>query len=297
VTALVATGLACLPAAAWAKDSLADVYRVEGTSMEPALHHGDYVLVRKCEAGGALWDALRGTALLLLPWFFSLGGGGSGDDGADDGSTLDSTEGVRSDQRTVDATDRARIVRHEMQAGVIATNAPMARLYDSPPTALPGHVVVYKDPSCYGGPTTKQLAIKRVVAVGGQLLQLSSPPSSSDPTLDWEGSGRRRSATTTAVVPPYFLHVEGTGLVCRGCDCVCSILVVRSSQAHTPPCPLSVYASLFGRRQPRQQPGQPAAGTDQQGPAGGRGGGCGVAAVVVGQVGAGPFSFSTANAR
>ena len=219
VAALVATALACVPAAAWAKDSLADVYRVEGTSMEPALHHGDYVLVRKCEAGGALWDALRGTALLLLPWLFSLGGGGSGDDDDDDddgggNDDINSTgRRVRSNQHTVDATDRARIVRHEMLAGVIATNSPMARLYDSPPTALPGHVVVYKDPSCYGGPTTKQLAIKRVIAVGGQLLQLPSPPSSSDPTRASNASAGRRQNTTTAVVPPYFLHVEGTSRV------------------------------------------------------------------------------------
>lgn len=78
----------------------------------------------------------------------------------------------------------------------------MARWYDTPPAELPGRVVIYKDPLSY---RPRSLSVKRVIAVGGQLLQVLNETEG----LSSSSSSPRRS-TTTAVVPPYFLHVEGT---------------------------------------------------------------------------------------
>jgi hypothetical protein len=173
--------------------------------MEPTLREGDYVLVRKCEFG-ALLDVLWS----LLPF---VGGGDGGGDSIDiDNDNIMSNPRTRErsqqqqqqQQRTVDAMDRARLVKHEMMAGAVVANAPVARLYDTPPAALPGHVVIYKHPLAY---CPRTLSVKRVIAVGGQLLQL---PTGTEEISASATSSRRRN-TTTAVVPPYFLHVEGTG--------------------------------------------------------------------------------------
>jgi hypothetical protein len=115
VAAAATTLLACLPAFVWAKDSLVDLYRVEGTSMEPALREGDYVLVRKCEFG-ALLDVLWS----LLP--FSGGGDGGGDSIEDDDDNIMKNHRTRDrssrqQQRALDATDRARLVKHVMTDG------------------------------------------------------------------------------------------------------------------------------------------------------------------------------------
>lgn len=80
-----------------------------------------------------------------------------------------------------------------------ATSAPHAeaRLYNIPPAALPGHDVIYKDPTAYG-PSKSSLAVKRVVGVGDQLIHLSNHPlyasslsSSFSPFRRRRNSGRR----------------------------------------------------------------------------------------------------------
>jgi signal peptidase I len=259
--------LACLPAFVWAKDSLVDVYRVEGTSMEPALREGDYVLVRKCEFG-ALLDVLWS----LLP--FSGDGGDDvsiedDDEKMNNARTRERSHQRQQQQRTLDAMDRARLVKHEMMAGVVTTNAPVARVYDTPPAALPGHVVIYKHPLAY---CPRTLSVKRVIAVGGQVLQL---PTGSEGVSASSTSSRRR-ITTTAVVPPYFLHVEGTG---AGRAFVAELILVFIILPE-----LTLVARTFRRmmpfrRQSCQQLGQPTIGAHQQRPIGRGGRGGGVAAL------------------
>eukprot|EP00429_Kryptoperidinium_foliaceum_P011318 CAMPEP_0176003010 /NCGR_PEP_ID=MMETSP0120_2-20121206/948_1 /TAXON_ID=160619 /ORGANISM="Kryptoperidinium foliaceum, Strain CCMP 1326" /LENGTH=182 /DNA_ID=CAMNT_0017335629 /DNA_START=198 /DNA_END=743 /DNA_ORIENTATION=- len=41
--------MAAVPVAVWATDSLFSLYRVQGSSMEPSLHHGDILVVRKAD--------------------------------------------------------------------------------------------------------------------------------------------------------------------------------------------------------------------------------------------------------
>ena len=118
--------------------------------MEPALHDGDVVLVRKCEPG-ILIDPLVRTVV-----------------GTD----------------TVLEKERARLRRWEFLNGT-SDGVPFARLYENPPTALSGQVVVFKNPEIF--PT--ELSVKRLVGYGGQWMKFSSQ--------------RYQS------LPPYTLYVEG----------------------------------------------------------------------------------------
>jgi signal peptidase I len=120
--------------------------------MEPTLRDGDIIFVRKCDAG-ALVDAVM--------------------------RFLVSSEGE---------TERARVRRYEQ---LQSQYVPASKIYERPPTALAGHIVVYKDPE-KAFPT--ELAVKRVVALGGQWLRL---PAS-------ETNTRRLQS-----LPAYTLHVEG----------------------------------------------------------------------------------------
>lgn len=126
--------------------------------MEPSLRDGDIVLVRKCDSG-----ALADAVVRLL---------------------------VSSDNNSGE-TERARVRRYEQLQGA-SQYVPASKLYECPPTALTGHVVVYKDPE-KAFPT--ELTVKRVVGLGGQWLRVSSS----------ETNNSRRLQS----LPGYTLHVEG----------------------------------------------------------------------------------------
>ena len=64
VPRFVAWTVASLPLTVWVRDSLVDVCRVQGTSMEPVLRDGDILLVRKCDPG-ALVEGLVDLAASL----------------------------------------------------------------------------------------------------------------------------------------------------------------------------------------------------------------------------------------
>ena len=113
--------------------------------MEPALHDGEVVLVRKCESLLKLYD--------------------------DD-----------------DQKERRNIRRYEYLQG-LAAHVPRARIYEHPPTALPGHVVVYKNPET--ALNQQDLCVKRVVGLGGQWMRTPF---------------RLRS------LPPFTLYVQGDNL-------------------------------------------------------------------------------------
>lgn len=162
------TAMASLPLALWARDSFGGICRVQGASMEPALCDGDFILIRKCDSG-ALVDA-------ITRWVFQ-----SEED---------------------DETERARVRRYE-QLHNTSQYVPASKFYECPPTAVPGHVVVYKDPE-KAFPT--ELAVKRVVGLGGQWLRssdtdtrrLQSLPSY---TLHLEGDNKERSRDSRHVGP------------------------------------------------------------------------------------------------
>jgi len=152
------TVAAGLPLLIWARDSIVSVNRVSGTSMEPTLRHGDWILVRKSDVG-ALVNSLV--------------------------SVITGSTSVERD------AERARVMRLELLEGVVLgrDRSVPATLYECPPVALPGQVVVYKDPS---RAFPNSLCIKRVVGVGGQLVRI--------------GQGFRR---TSQGIPPYTLFVQG----------------------------------------------------------------------------------------
>ena len=176
------TTLASVPVMVWARDSLVGLCRVQGTSMEPNLHHGDIVLVRKCDFG-----TLVDVVLSLIV----------GDRKENDPMSKNST------------TERARLVRYESVQG-ITTHAPVSRLYETPPLALTGQVVVFQDPTTF----PPQLTVKRVIGVGGQWVRLSSSTQTQPSQRQSQFyAQRQRIPRQTTSVPPYSLYVEGTVLV------------------------------------------------------------------------------------
>ena len=139
------TTAASLPLFLWARDSLFGVCRVQGTSMEPTLHDGDIVVVRKCDAGVLIESFAR-------LWISSNNNKG--------------TAAIE--------TDRARLRRYEqLQQG--PQHQPMGRFYQCPPTALSGHVVVFSSPTEF----PSSLSIKRVIGVGGQWMRVDQKQSGS----------------------------------------------------------------------------------------------------------------------
>jgi signal peptidase I len=152
---------ASVPVLIWARDSLVGTCRIQGRSMEPTLHDGDLVLIRKCEPG----------VLPKLLWSLLWRGNNSDSDSDTD-------------------SDRARLLQQEGRLGMGSNDVPQGRLYDRPPLALSGQVVVYQNPETA---FPSELCVKRVIAVDGQYLRARISP-------------RGRILQT---VPSYSLYVEG----------------------------------------------------------------------------------------
>jgi|UPI000581A13B signal peptidase I len=150
-----ATAAASVPLLVWGRDSLFGLCRVHGTSMEPAIKEGDILLVRKADRG-----------LLLESLAYLVHGEAETD--------------------AVDTEERARLLRFDAIHGA-GDHVPMSRLYENPPLALAGHVVVYKSPSAA---LPDELLVKRVTGVGGQHLR--------------NQYGRR-----IQLIPPYTIYMEG----------------------------------------------------------------------------------------
>jgi len=162
-TVALKTAVVSLPLVLWFRDTFFGVCRVQGTSMEPTLLPGDLVLVRKCDSGVLVDGILRLVGM----------------DNHGDGET-----------------ERARVRVYEHGQGT-TQYVPVSRFYECPPTALSGHVVVYKDPEA-GFPV--QWAVKRVVGLGGQWLRQPMGTGNSP----WSSSARRLQS-----LPPHTLFVQG----------------------------------------------------------------------------------------
>ncbi|KAL7563143.1 hypothetical protein ACA910_012323 [Epithemia clementina (nom. ined.)] len=208
--------LASIPTLIWCRDSFVDVVRVEGKSMEPTLQPGDWILVRKADAG-MLPQALSGLVLS-----FGGGGGDGGDETTDhvdggppaisdkgaDGKTMDTLmpssnnkeknqqqQKQQHSQRSFLSWTEVSLLRSKIRhylmfeqqqqlllgsGGGHAAAAAAAHpwWYVRPPMVLPGQVVVLKSPQHFN-----EWHVKRVIAMGGQWLQHSAaappPPSSS----------------------------------------------------------------------------------------------------------------------
>jgi signal peptidase I len=190
---------ATLPAVLYVRDCYAGLTRVQGSSMEPTLRHGDVVLVRKADAG-ALLQAWNG---------FMSSISSSGARNGDAGLIKVNTDDAHDDED--DEEDRALAIRFQKLQG-IQSHGNMGWLCTSrPPLVLPGHVLIYQNPTTL----QKEYHIKRVVGVGGQWVRLMEPPSQSSPRYE---TGMERDGTVATrtyydrrliALPSHFVYVEG----------------------------------------------------------------------------------------
>jgi signal peptidase I len=169
------TALASLPLVVWFRESMFSLARIHGTSMEPSLHDGDLILIRKSDRGVFVESLMR-----LIQGGETAGGG----------SSTASSEQAKS--------ERAKLLRSEVNRGLLQ-HAPIAKFYERPPAALTGHVVVYKSPLAA---FPNQLAVKRVIGLGGQYIRRSGG-------ANYQNIRRQHPVARIVSVPDYSLYVEG----------------------------------------------------------------------------------------
>jgi signal peptidase I len=187
---------ATLPAVLYVRDCYAGLTRVQGSSMEPTLRHGDVVLVRRADAGTLLqaWNGLVS----------SIGISPTGDEGLIKGRTEDADDDDDDDEE-----DRALAIRFQRLQG-IQSHGHMGWLSTSrPPLVLPGHVLVYQNPTNL----QKEYHIKRVVGVGGQWVRLleSPRPSRHETGMERDGTVATRTYYDRRLIalPAHSIYVEG----------------------------------------------------------------------------------------
>jgi signal peptidase I len=164
------TALASIPLVLWFRESMFSLARIHGTSMEPSLHDGDLILIRKSDRGVFVESLVR-----LIQGEASSSASASFEQGK---------------------SERAKLLRSEVNRGLLQY-APIAKFYERPPAALTGHVVVYKSPLAA---FPNQMCVKRVIGLGGQYVRRSAGGNS---------SRRQHPMTRIVSVPDYSLYVEG----------------------------------------------------------------------------------------
>jgi signal peptidase I len=146
--------------------------RIHGTSMEPSLHDGDLILIRKSDRGVFVESLVR---------------------------LVQGEAGVGS-STAFDQAKNGKLLRSEVHGLLQYAPVQIRR----PPAALTGHGVVYKSPLAA---FPNQLAVKRVIGLGGQYLRRSAGGTSRHG--HGHGHGRQHPMTRIVSVPDYSLYVEG----------------------------------------------------------------------------------------
>jgi signal peptidase I len=132
-----------IPPVLYFKDTFYSLYRVDGASMEPALHHGDVLLVRKADlyphAAWTRWTSAGAAAL--------------------------------DEEAAAERRDAVGVLAHDAQAGRPVGAWLTGRTYLHPPMVRQvGSVVVFRAPDAERHPS-REYRVKRVVGLGGQLCR------------------------------------------------------------------------------------------------------------------------------
>lgn len=138
---LLNTALA-VPPILFLKDRLYSLYRVNGPSMEPALHHGDVLLVRKSDLHpSSLWEK----------W---------------------TSDTAASPEEEEESRNARRVMAMDASSGRSIGDGWTGRTYLHPPTVhAPGSVVVFRAPDAAEFPSG-ELRVKRVCGLGGQVVRV-----------------------------------------------------------------------------------------------------------------------------
>mmetsp|Transcript_16062 Transcript_16062/g.33970 ORF Transcript_16062/g.33970 Transcript_16062/m.33970 type:complete len:218 (+) Transcript_16062:254-907(+) len=159
-----------LPPVVFIRDNFYSLYRVEGSSMEPALHHGDVLLVRTSDVlPHTMWRRWTSVAI--------------------------------SYEEEEERQNAMRVMALDAQSGRPIGEWWTGRTYLNPPTIHQlGSIIIFRAPDAEKYPSS-EYRVKRVVGLGGQLCRASDnfhrlervPPFSLWVEGDNQGSNGNRS--------------------------------------------------------------------------------------------------------
>ncbi|CAJ1947679.1 unnamed protein product [Cylindrotheca closterium] len=194
--------IVAVPLAFYVHDSFYSFVRVNGSSMEPTLRHGDLLLVRKSD--NPWWSQLT----KFVKYNFK--------------KYVLEKEGEDLDEEDSEPPERI-VERRTLKDYERLHCATSPSLQIKPPLALSGDIVVYKDPQYFFHMNERKLCVKRVVGLGGQVVMVpfsrDEKPGKLSYRMDDEMKKRRTSNGTsssfqsmrvaTTCVAPYSMWVEG----------------------------------------------------------------------------------------
>lgn len=160
----IRSALAAVPLGVYVADSFYSIVRVRGTAMEPTLHDGDLLLVRKSD--NPWWRRLTKRVQRNLERCYHLYYSGEKSEFPIDERNLDEEEeDFESIERIL---ERRTLKDYERQH---CATAPSLQI--KPPLALSGDIVVYKNPKYYHcqAEVDAVLNVRRVIGLGGQVVR------------------------------------------------------------------------------------------------------------------------------
>jgi len=190
--------VAAVPLAIYFHDSYYSFVRVNGTSMEPTLKHGDLLLIRKSD--NPWWSQLTKIAKHNFKKYVL----------EKDNEDMDEEDSEPPER----ILERRTLKDYERQH---CSTAPSLQI--KPPLALSGDIVVYKDPQYFYHMNERRLSVKRVVGLGGQVVMVPTSrydkPGKLTYRMDDEMKKKKNTSSfqsmrvATTCVAPYSMWVEG----------------------------------------------------------------------------------------
>ena len=157
--------VATIPFLIYFRDEFYNITYVRGSSMAPTISKGDIVLVRKRDAGSFLLNILHSIGFIKHPSDMPFASENSGNRVTIDNDEKSQT--TSTSQKSIYDDDRIQALRYQLgnTDTVNDTNFWLISPSHLSPLILPGHVVVYQNPSRF-----PEVTVKRAIGVGGQRI-------------------------------------------------------------------------------------------------------------------------------
>ena len=156
--------VATIPFVIYFSDEFYSITYVRGPCMEPTIQDGDFVLIRKRDAGKVLLNILNS-----ISYFIASSSTSKSSDTSYNRIKVDDAEAKLTKHLHNFDDDRIQALRYQLESSNDGNTNNTYYWFISPsymsPLILPGHVVVYQNPDQF-----QKSSVKRVIGVGGQRI-------------------------------------------------------------------------------------------------------------------------------